>query len=160
MRKWCAKPVVLLVLLCGQLSCDSDWYRIEKHSFGAYFLKEKEQQDVWRYATFLVDLDKLEIEEMPFITEKDIESFSEGEIILRREITLPEQISATGLYFLIVIDGEREVLEHFLPLSSSLSPDAATTMMMEHRIKKIRIPQHCKRLNVYLRSLYGERKYR
>lgn len=160
----CILTLFLTFLLpCWQSSCvnhpvQNYSFQPKKHSFAIYFLDKEEQKDVWRYATFLVDLDKLKIEDNPFVTEADIESFDQNKISFKREITLPKGISATGLFFVIVIDGEKEVLGRFLTLLSSIRGDEATTMVFSERVKEIKIPQHCKRLNTYLRTLYKKRK--
>lgn len=152
--------IALGLLSCGEFSCIGQQPDQRNNSFAIYFLKPKEQAEVWRYATFLVDLDELEIEGEPFVTETDIESFDQHTIRLNHETTLPTQPPGTGLLFVIVVGGKREVIGQFLSPRSSLSPDDATTIVMNDKVKEIRIPQHSKGLNSYLRTLYKQRKYR
>jgi hypothetical protein len=149
-----------LLVLCGGVSCSDGGVRAEKSGFAIYLLKEKEQKDVWRYATYLVDLERLQIEERPFITEGDIESFDQRTLRLKEEVEVPRPITGTGLYFVVVVEGEREFLGNFLTPWSSLAGNSATTQIINGRVKEITIPEHCKGLNTYLRKLYKEEKYR
>jgi hypothetical protein len=127
--------------------------------FALYLVASEHQNDVWRYSTFLVDLDKLRLEEKPLATGDDIEAFGPTAIRFKKPIALPPQLSATGLWFVIVVNGERELLGDFLPGGSSMSRSPAATMLTvpNEPVKEIRIPEHCKRLNSYLRELRTER---
>jgi len=150
-----------LLFLCAWPSCGRRSAPPESCHFGIYFLDKEEQKDVWRYGYSLIDLDKLKTEPNSFVTEVDIKSFSQGKITLKKEIALPHwPISATGLYFVVVIDNKREFLGCFLPLYSSIGPDEETTQVLSERIKEIKIPQHCVRVNNYLKTLCKKEKYR
>ncbi len=152
----------LALLVVVTLSCTDTSINTNPQDFTLHILKETDQTNVWRYATFLVDLDKLELEDAPLVTGDDIESFGPKVIRLRKAVSLPRPATATGLYFVIVVSGKREVLGHFLPAISSCGRESTTTELMlpKSQVKEIRIPEHSRSLNAYLRELYRQKKYK
>lgn len=137
--------------------------------FELHLIKETDKQsELWKQSIWMIDIDKLELAESPLITASDIKSFhinkdqEDGLKLLLKEPKEVKLKKGTMTYYVISINDKRVLLGELVsPFSSIRLPGInCTGMSRDHKITEVNIPSSSKELNIFIRELYKNKKYK